>query len=351
MSDDPIGSASPLRAETSAPELAFAPILLHLRRRVPPVVVVGLPRSGTKFLTHVLNGLPGLYVFDDLYYFRQVRGIGARSPLSPEHFDQLIGWLAARSVFPDREYQFKHEPVSETDVARIRGAVAQAFQGRAVAVPELLEEWMVRYAAIHRCDHWGYKAPQDFMYLDYVANSFPGTRFVFLYRDPRKVMASYKYVPDRHGRAQRYHPVTYALYWRLAWRTMAAHMGKLPIHRVRFEDLVANPDRVGSELAAFLDLPWLGASTPERVNTSFGAGGRREITPTERWICHRLAGPEMEQGGYALDGAALRVRDVPDLLQTTLRFGYHFASSFLTDPRNRASALTFLNRMRGRSPR
>jgi hypothetical protein len=332
-------------------EVAFAPERLAERRRVPPVVVVGLPRSGTKFLTHVLNGLEGLYVFDDLYYFRQARGIRARSPLSPEHFEQLIGWLAARSVFPEREYQFKHEPVSEADVARMRAAVTQAFDGHAVAVPDLLEEWMVRYALIHRASHWGYKAPQDFMYLDYVASSFPGARFVFLYRDPRKVMASYKYVPDRHGAAQRYHPVTYALYWRLAWRTMAAHAGRLPIHRVRFEDLVQAPDRVGAELAAFLGLPWLGAAAPERVNTSFGGSERREITPTERWICHRLAGPEMEQAGYALDGAALRLRDVPDLIRTTLRFGYHFASSFLTDPRNRASALTFLNRMRGRSPR
>ena len=57
----------------------------------------------------------------------------------------------------------------------------------------------------------------------------------------------------------------------------------------------------------------------------------------------------MEQAGYRLDGAALRLRDIPDLLRSTIRFALHFASSFLTDPRNRASALTFLDRMRGRS--
>ena len=330
-------------------DMAFAPVLLHPSRRVPPVVVVGLPRSGTKFLTHVLNGIEGLYVFDDLYYFRQARGIGAKSPLSAAHFDRLLTWLAARSVFPEREYHFKHEPVSEAAVARLKAAVEEAFRGKPVAVPELLEEWMVRYAMIHRCDHWGYKAPQDFMYLEYVAQSFPGARFVFLYRDPRKVMASYKYVPDRHGSAQRYHPVTYALYWRLAQRTMTAHTDRLPIHLVKFEDLVSAPDRVGGELASFLGMRWVGAETPQDVNTSFGAGGRQTITPTERWICHRVAGPEMKQAGYELDGAALRLRDVPDLIRTTLRFGYHFASSFLNDPRNRASALTFLNRMRGRS--
>ena len=42
-----------------------------------PVIVVGMPRSGSSFLSHVLSQLPGWYVFDDLYLQDKVKEIGA----------------------------------------------------------------------------------------------------------------------------------------------------------------------------------------------------------------------------------------------------------------------------------
>lgn len=321
-------------------------------RREPPVVVVGLPRSGSKYLTHVLNGLEGLYVFDDLYYFREARGIdGATGPLSAETFDHLIRWIAVRSVFPDRKYNFNHRPVSEAQVEQLKEGVTAACRGRDVAAHDLLEEWMVRFALLQGCHRWGYKAPQEFMYLDFVANAFPGTQFVFLYRDPRRVMSSYKYVPDRHGAAGRYHPVTYALYWRLAQRTVAEKGQSLLVHRVKFEDLVDAPDKVGAGLGAFLDLPWRGAEIPKKVNSSFTNQSRQEITPTERWLCERMAGSEMVQLGYAPDTPSPRLRDVPDLLRTTLRSALHQLHQLCTNPVSRKSAFTFLGRLAGRSSR
>lgn len=341
--------ASPRLAGTAdSSDLAFSPEPVPPTRRLPPVVIVGLPRSGSKYLTHVMNGIEGLFIFDDLYYFREARGIGARNPLTADQFAHLIGWLAGRSVFPEYIF-FTHRPVSEDEVARLKDAVSQALQGREIAAHDLLEEWMIRYAMFHGCERWGYKAPQEFMYLDYVAEVFPGAQFIFLYRDPRKVMASYKYVSDRHGRANRYHPVTYALYWRLAQRTIASWSTALPIHRVKFEDLAAQPDRIGANIANFLGLRWAGAAVPARVNTSFDENRRREVTPTERWICQKLAGPEMANLGYAADASAARLRDVPDLLKSTVRSAAYHISQLVSNPISRKSAMTFVSRLTRRT--
>lgn len=337
-----------MSGEQATDALVFSERPVAPLRREPPVVVVGLPRSGSKYLTHVLNGVDGLYVFDDLYYFREARGIRASAPLTPDQRRHLVTWLAARSVFPERERDFDHRSVDEETVGRLRAGVESALAGREVGAPELLEEWMVRYALLQGRHRWGYKAPQEFMHLDHVARAFPGVQFVFLYRDPRRVMGSYKYVPDRHGDAGRYHPVTYALYWRLAQRTLAANAESLPVHPVKFEDLVDDPDEVGASLAAFLGSAWKGAAIPERVNTSFGGGEKREITPTERWICERIAGREMQQRGYPPDTPRPRVRDLPDLLRTTVRSGLHHLRQLLTNPRSRGSALLFLGRLFGR---
>jgi hypothetical protein len=328
-------------------EAVFSEAHVAAELRHPPVIVVGLPRSGTKFLTHVLNGIQGLFVFDDLYFFREARGVGAGETLTRPQFDHLLGWLAARSVYPEeRSYSFSHRPVSQADVDRLKAAVGAALAGRDVPPHALLEEWMVRYAMLQGCDRWGYKAPQDFLYLETIARQLPGARFIFIYRDPRTMMASYRYVPDRHGRAGRYHPITYALYWRLAHRSIQAAAEEVPVQPVRFEELVAEPEQVGARIAAWLGAPWKGTTVPETVNTSFGER-RRTITPTERWICERIAGPEMRGAGYVPDTRRPRLRDLPDLVWLTLRYGYHQVREVVRSPRSRASARAFLARLTG----
>src|SRR5262245_59564545 len=56
-----------------------------------PAIVVGLPRSGSTFLTHVLCQLPDWWFFNDLYFYQQARAIGAMyGPLNPSQFEQLL---------------------------------------------------------------------------------------------------------------------------------------------------------------------------------------------------------------------------------------------------------------------
>jgi hypothetical protein len=113
-------------------ERAFAPHRLPAELRTPPAIVVGLPRSGTKFLTHVMNNIRGLYVFDDLYYFREARGAGAGNTLTRAQLEHVVGWLAARSMPERREQHFVRHVLDPADVERLRQALLDAFGGDAV---------------------------------------------------------------------------------------------------------------------------------------------------------------------------------------------------------------------------
>ncbi len=41
---------------------------------------------------------------------------------------------------------------------------------------------------------WGYNTPQDYLHLPRLQQAFPQAKFIFVMRDPREVMRSYKYM-------------------------------------------------------------------------------------------------------------------------------------------------------------
>jgi hypothetical protein len=317
----------------------------------PPVIVVGLPRSGSSFLSHVLSSLGDWYVFDDLYLYQQVRALGAEGPLTPEQLCRLVGFLGwtvrARIRFED---SFFKPDCTWEDVDRMVEAVLDTYRDRPVTWPELVEEWLMRLARHHGRTRWGYKTPQDFLHMRALAEVFPGVRYLFIMRDPRKMMASMKYVRAEDGDPRQYHPIPYALYWKMAYRAVNGFTkdGNAPVLPVRFEELVAAPDAEAERIAAFLESPKTGPVPVRGKNTSFGKGVRKDITETERYICERLAGPLLVEAGYEPSGARFRVRDVPHLAWLTLRFGVYQLVRIVKRPDARHSVKAFLRRLVGR---
>ncbi len=335
--------------EQSDPFLARRSLAPDHRR--PPVVVVGLPRSGSSYLSHLMSQLEDWFVFDDLYLYRQARALGADGALDPEQLHRLVdflGWQLRARLKYDRDFVQLRCRLDEVD--GLCEAVEAALGAQPVRWHELLEEWMVRLALRHGRTRWGYKAPQDFMHMEELAALFPGVRFVFIVRDPRQTMASFKYVRGEDGAPGQYHPLVYARYWRMAHelteRSAAEH--GLPLLRVRFEELVADPLGQGRRIAAFLGTRLEEPLVPMGANTSFRAGERRDITPTERWLCERVTGPRLADAGYAASGARPRLRDVPDLMATTLRFAAYQGRRLWRDPAARESVRGYLARLRAR---
>lgn len=87
---------------------------------------------------------------------------------------------------------------------------------------DLMNDLLMSVAVSAGKCRWADKTPQNFYHFYLLAERFPAARFIFLFRDPRSILASYKYARGKGHDARRYHPVVYSLYWRSAVRFYAA---------------------------------------------------------------------------------------------------------------------------------
>jgi len=328
------------QAELVSPLFATSPIVAE--PRPSPVIVVGLPRSGSSFLSYVMSQIDDWYVFDDLYLFSTAKAYGVDGPLTNDQLEKLVDFLGWQLKARIKWVTFEPPRCTWDDVDRMNEALLATFRGKSLLWHELLEEWMTRLARHHGCSRWGYKAPQDFMHLDMLRELWPGVRFIFIYRDPRKMMSSKKHVNDQDGDPRQYHPLVYSRYWRMSIEAMTRASGTADVQFVRFEELIADPNGEASKVARFLGSSFEGNVQRSDANTSFVAGKRKSITATEEWICERIAGDAMQSQGYELAEARPRLRDLPDLIWTSCRFTAYQLHRLVTDGRARHSVGSFL---------
>lgn len=312
--------------------------------RPPALIVVGLPRSGSSFLAHVVSTLKDLWVFDDLYAVQKAEAI----TLGPMSDDQLVRYVD-RLAWETRarvkwEEDFETPAVTLDDIDRMEADLLDRYRGTSPSWHDVAADWVSGLAAANECSQWGYKTPQDFLHLERLHAVWPSARFVHLLRDPRDIMRSYKNLEvskGGDGDPRSYHPIAYSLYWRMSQRRMlaAVRQGDLEIETIRFEQLVADPDAVAERLAAFLSTTTTGTAAVDSHNSSLRSGPKRTLTDTEQWICQKLAGPELASAGYGLRPVHPRARDLPELVRVTVDFVVFQTSRAVRDPEKRGSVV------------
>jgi len=270
--------------------------------------VVGCGRSGTTLLRAILDSHPDVAVPDEVsFVVRFARPHYALRYGWPRGYDPAAaaGLLLGNESFrrwglPDDEARaaLTGPPAPTSYAATVRRAYA-AYAARA---------GKPRYAD---------KTPMHVLHLRRLGRMFPEARFVHLVRDGRDVAASYRSVawgPSGIDDA--------ALLWRRrvsAGRRAGPRLGPGRYREVRYEDLVAEPERVVRELCAFLDLTWDDRvlSYHERAGeviaaTRFPAAHgrlaqpptpglrdwRRELSAAEVARFEAIAGRELEAAGY-----------------------------------------------------
>jgi hypothetical protein len=91
------------------------------------------------------------------------------------------------------------------------------------------------------------KTPEHHRYLAEIIEKFPGSPVIFLLRDPRDTVLSIrKALGTSLAGAVRMWRSAYDSYCRFANR----------VHRVRYEDLVSQPEKIAKEICALLDEPF-----------------------------------------------------------------------------------------------
>ena len=189
-----------------------------------PVFVVGFPRSGTTLLEQLLDAHPNLQSMDEQLAIEsaidELRVLGHRYP-------QDIDRLDAATLTSVRQHYWQE--------------VGKVVELRAGA--RLVDKY-----------------PFNAVRLPMIAQAFPEARVIMLLRHPADACLSCYMQKFRLNIGTRYWAsleTTTALYARMM-ATWLAHSAAtpVPVHTLRYEDLVADMPRHMRALLDFLDLPW-----------------------------------------------------------------------------------------------
>lgn len=212
----------------------------------PPVIVLGVRRSGTTLLRVMLDRSSELAVPDESYFVPQ---------LATRHRGRVD---RARFLDDLARVPTLHEwGITASDVApRLVDGMPPG-----AAIGAVFET----YAASRGKPRWGDKTPLYMQYLPVLERLFPAARYVHLVRDGRDAALSFLEVPGGIMTEAWGHPrdaAGFALMWRTevdAARALGARVGPGRYLELRYEALVSAPEETLRGVCAFVDLAFEGA--------------------------------------------------------------------------------------------
>lgn len=257
------------------------------RQPVPaPVFVVGLPRTGTTALSHLLAEDPAT---------RSLRVWESAQPVPPpetasEHSDPRIEQAAKqleamRQLSPRLAAMHEDTPTGPTENHDLLGMSFRTFHFAGMSfVPRYVAWWLAcdmepAYRLMRRTlqllqwrcppSRWQLKSPPDSFCLDAILAVFPDARFVMTHRDPAAVLGSVCSLIHTMYEMTSAPPPAAAIgaaelaSWSEAMRRLLAaraRIGEARFADVHFHELAADP--LGAVAAAYerLGLPWTAAA-------------------------------------------------------------------------------------------
>jgi hypothetical protein len=180
---------------------------------------------------------------------------------------------------------------------------------------------------------WGYNTPQDYLHLPRLQQAFPNGKFIFVMRDPRSVLLSYKnsgYV-EGYFDSSRYHPVLQALAWKSAMHCFWQNQKQDNILLVKYEDLVSDVNRVLADVGSFIGTKFPQVNLHDfGNNSSFKNKKKKKLTDTEIWLCEQIVGQQMKEVGYSLCEQQPSIKDLNDLFSSTRKALSFYLTNSLT---------------------
>jgi hypothetical protein len=329
-----------------------------LRDTAPPIFVVGQPRSGSTLLTRILNEAPELFVINDFYVLQKIDAAGLWNVLSQDQARSVAGWVYERIHIRATEEREKTLSQSIEMTDEQLAALNEMVHGpwaEGLLWHEVLGAVMAAAARLGGHKRWGYNTPQDHLHLDRLFSAFPGSKAVFLLRDPVGLLKSYKNVSGPWHDARRYNPTAIGLAWRAAARAFLrlreTHPGQVML--ISYEDLTHHTATTLAALSEFLgttvppvDLAGLGR------NSSHDGARRLDVSENEIWLASRPILKELETLGFETPNASFRLGGAPALAGIYASGAAFHLKALLADPDRRKRILRLLqSSATGREPK
>jgi hypothetical protein len=201
-----------------------------------PLFLVGIWRSGTSLLYTLMNQHPEIALLyeADLPMLRPLFFLGRHK----------AEWLARWDFWNDslKRHRIAVENI-EPQSATVQGATAAAYR---------------EFAVSRGADVWGEKSPNWFDRLSSVAKDFPDARFIAIWRNPADICRSVARAVvqdewfDKRGMMLR------CLLGCEAYKVECDRLlaKGVPLHQIRYDDLVRDPEATMRGICQFLDIPF-----------------------------------------------------------------------------------------------
>ena len=216
--------------------------------RHSPLFVVSLWRAGSSLLYALLNKHPDVALMYEADFV-------------------LLKPVFVKSARPDwvERWEFLNSSVSRHDLPDAAMPATQDFR-------EALAASHRTYAQIKGASVWGDKSPHYYDRLDYLADCFPGARFIIVWRDLFQTTSSIVRAGAKGSSyfSKRGMPLRAIL----GFQTLKRECDKLlarqiPVCQVNYEDLIRDPAATMHDVCSFLGLPYSDAlSTIEGADRS-----------------------------------------------------------------------------------
>jgi Sulfotransferase family len=271
----------------------------------PPLIVLGVRRSGTTLLRVVLDRHSQLAIPDESYFVPQLAGRHGNRIDVDAFVDDL------RRLPTLRDWDLSVEDVR----ARLQPGMPL---GRAIAA--VYEQ----YAADRGKSRWGDKTPVYMQHLPLLERLFPDALYVHLIRDGRDAAVSFLGMPEGIVTKTWAHPKTaadFACEWRTqvkAAQELGRRAGPGRYLDVRYEALVGDPAAEIERICSFAALPFEPAMLDyvgktdvsakphqrslERPPTPGLRDWRKELAPEDGAAFEAVAGDLLGELGYELSG-------------------------------------------------
>ncbi len=210
--------------------------------QVPPLFILGAPRSGTSLLTRIINAHPDIGVPFETQFYRDFYPLRARyGDLERERSrERLVRDMLAGSHM--REIRPLPSPER----------ILQLFTRHDMhgALDALMRAWLETQGK----SRWAEKTPPHTLCWRDLVGGFPDAKLIGIMRDGRDSTLSWRMAPFGPK-----HYVTLARKWTRYIEALEAARAALPpgqFLQLRYEDLVADPERTTRDVCAFLGIPF-----------------------------------------------------------------------------------------------